>query len=404
MLGHIPPSAPDSYLRPTPGRNVEDDDADDDPGVAPFRELRPGGGPLAILGRVVRVDRRTVLRRSDGSPRTILSGLLSDGTAIVRFTWWQPPADPIAIGDLLRAAPVRIREYSGRPEITFGWKTRVRRVAARELPESRPEDLPLRHLAELAPGDEGFRVEVRLVEVAPSRVTVGFERREIHEGIVADASGALEFTAWTHLGLTAGAAVRIIGASVGTFRGRNRLAFDGRTRVDRIGGAALPEVECEEGAVRLGDLSPPVERREAVVIGRAVALRPPGGLVDRCPECGRTLTASACGTHGPVRGLPDLRLRLVLDDGTGTLFVDLDRTGVERLVGSPLEDLLRRNDPGAITSELFPPLLGRMFRACGPVGSDASGLSMRPIEFGPVRTRPPGGVSATPARCPGPEP
>ena len=90
-----------------------------------LRDLRPTPSPVEIIARVVSLERREITRRSDGSRRPLLSGLLSDGTATVRFTWWDPPREGIERGTVLRAAGAEVREFRGRPELTFNWKTRV---------------------------------------------------------------------------------------------------------------------------------------------------------------------------------------------------------------------------------------------------------------------------------------
>ncbi|MGI0156425.1 MAG: OB-fold nucleic acid binding domain-containing protein, partial [Thermoplasmata archaeon] len=69
-----------------------------------MRDLRPTSPPVEVVARVVSVERREVTRRSDGSRRPLLSGLLHDGTGTVRFTWWDPPREGIERGTVLRAA------------------------------------------------------------------------------------------------------------------------------------------------------------------------------------------------------------------------------------------------------------------------------------------------------------
>ena len=107
-----------------------------------LRDLRPGPVPVAILARIVRADRRMLPPGADGRPRPVLAGLLRDGTATVRFTWWDPPPDPPAPGRLLRAAPVSVREYLGRPVLWFGTRTRVVPAGAAALHPERPDGGP----------------------------------------------------------------------------------------------------------------------------------------------------------------------------------------------------------------------------------------------------------------------
>jgi replication factor A1 len=351
-----------------------------------LKDLRVSELPVMITARIVTVMRKEVVRRSDGGRRPVLSGLLSDGTATVRFTWWDPPREEIDRGTVIRAAPVSVGEFQGRVELTFGWKTRVQPASEAELPLLRPEELPRRLVRELAVHEEGFILEARVAEVEPKTVTVGTERRQIHQGLLADGTGVVAFTAWTDFRLRAGEAVRLTGVYVRSFRGRAQLVLDERTHVERVSGEGLPLPGAGFGTetTLMGVLAEGSGSERATVVGRALALQPPSGLVMRCPSCQRILKEGACRIHGSVTGNPDLRLRLALDDGTGVVTVNLDRADVERLTGHTLEMCLAtlrdRPDPSIIEAELFQTLFGRRFRARGAVRRDDFGLSMNPTE------------------------
>ena len=107
-----------------------------------LKDLRPGEGPVEFVARIVTCDRREVNRKSDGSRRALLSGLLSDGTATVRFTWWDPPREGVERGLVIRAVGPEVGEYRGRTEVTFSWKSRVGLASAVELPRSIPRKCP----------------------------------------------------------------------------------------------------------------------------------------------------------------------------------------------------------------------------------------------------------------------
>src|SRR5579862_8428563 len=94
-------------------------------GGAPAAGRAGAGGRVHVVGRVVSARRRDVLRRTDGGRRPLLSGVLSDGTASLRFTWWDPPKEGIERGTILRAVGAEVREYRGRAELVFTWKTRI---------------------------------------------------------------------------------------------------------------------------------------------------------------------------------------------------------------------------------------------------------------------------------------
>ena len=339
-----------------------------------LRDLRPTRDPIIIVARVVSFHRREIVRRSDGSRRPVLSGTLSDGTASVRFTWWDPPEEEIERGTVLRAGPVEVREYRGRPEVSFGWRTRVAPASDAELPEVALEERPAPTVAELSEGDDGFRLDVR----------VGEEVRRLFEGSLFDGTGTIGFSAWTDLSLSSGQAIRIVGGSVRRFRGRPSLVLDERSEVSVLRTSELPALDewLAPPPTAIGNLGSSTGASRVAVEGLVVALLPPSGLVDRCPSCGRRVVEGRCRSHGEVAAEPDLRARIVLDDGSGAITIAADRALTERLWGRTLAEVLAdvRDHPDGPPSEegLFAALLGRRLRAIGETTSDEFGLTLYP--------------------------
>ncbi|HUI38072.1 MAG TPA: hypothetical protein VLY85_00410 [Thermoplasmata archaeon] len=349
-----------------------------------MRDLRPTEGPIVIVARVVTAERREVTRRSDGGRRPVLSGLLSDGTATVRFTWWDPPASGIERGTVLRAAGVSVAEFRGRPEVSIGWKSRVEPASEAELPSIPPGERPQKTVREIAPGDEGFSVEVRIARVRPKTVSVGEERHEIHEGILLDGTGSVAFTAWSDFRLQSGEPVRIGGAYVRGFLGRPQLVLDQRSSVERISGEGLPEIGAAgtPAPTAIADVVDGGGGAWLTVEGIVLDLRPPSGIVYRCPTCRRSVVQGLCRVHGAIEPAPDLRARLVLDDGTGALTANLDRSATEALWGrtlaEALDELRRVPDPERLAEALFRAVLGRRLRLVGRASVDSFGATLYP--------------------------
>jgi replication factor A1 len=349
-----------------------------------LRDLRPTTSPVEFVARVVTCERREVTRKSDGSRRALLSGLLSDGTATVRFSWWDPPREGVERGVVLRAVGAEVREFRGRPEVTFGWKTKVGPASAAELPRVDGEEIPFRTVRDLRAGDEGFRIELRVVRVSPKGVTVGSERRVVHQGLLADRTGAIALTAWSDFGLKPGEAVRVAGAYVRSFRNRPQLVLDERSSVARIEGADLPEPGALLAAAprTIAEVEDEGGGEAIAVEGVVVGLLPPSGLVFRCPTCHRSVRSGLCRVHGQVNGQPDLRARIVLDDGTGALTVNANRSDTERLWGVTLDDaqarLRNQPDPSVLEEQILEALLGRRLRVRGSGTSDEFGVTVAP--------------------------
>jgi replication factor A1 len=355
-----------------------------------LRDLRPGEGPVEFVARIVTCERREVNRKSDGSRRALLSGLLSDGTATVRFTWWDPPREGVERGLVIRAVGPEVGEYRGRVEVTFSWKSRVGLASAVELPPVDPAEVPELKVRDLQPPAEGFRVYVRVARITERTVTVGEERRVVYDGLVADETGVIALSAWTDFNLRAGETLEISGGYLRAFRGLTQLVLDERATVRRVDRPELPEPSTVLNAppVSMARLEETGGGPSASVEGLVVGLLPPSGLVYRCPECRRSLQVGHCRVHGPVEGVADLRARIVLDDGTGAVTINAGRPETERLWGVTLDGVLRRlgeqPDPAIWEGELLEALFGRRFRVRGPASRDDFGVTIQPESIEPI--------------------
>lgn len=96
----------------------------------------------------------------------------------------------------------------------------------------------------------------------------------------------------------------------------------------------IPEREWIEDLAEEGGLD-----RDATIRGIIIDLRDGSGLVYRCPECKRVLRTrlNVCRIHGEVKGEPDLRIKAVVDDGSGALTAIFDRELTEALVEKTLD-------------------------------------------------------------------
>ncbi len=77
---------------------------------------------INIIGRIIRVRERTV--EVDGKPTKLYDILMSDGTGIVRFTWWRPRFE-VEEGDIIKVISPIPKEYNGRIELSSSFGTRV---------------------------------------------------------------------------------------------------------------------------------------------------------------------------------------------------------------------------------------------------------------------------------------
>jgi replication factor A1 len=112
-----------------------------------------------------------------------------------------------------------------------------------------------------------------------------------------------------------------------------------------------------------------------------VGLLPPSGVVRRCPQCRRTLSVGKCREHGEVVGTPDLRTRLVVDDGTGTATVELGREATEEILGRSFSELTATSGTEhvrPVEDDLTDRTFGRHCVVTGRGISDEFGLTVFP--------------------------
>lgn len=103
--------------------------------------------------------------------------------------------------------------------------------------------------------------------------------------------------------------------------------------------------------------------------GAIVDIQSGSGLIKRCPECNRALVKGACGEHGKVEGIYDLRVKAVMDDGERVQDILLNREITEALTGITLdkarEMATEALDQAVVLDLIKSKLVGRYFVVTG---------------------------------------
>ncbi len=341
-------------------------------------------GNVTVTGRVLTVGTRTI--RYQGDDITIREGELADGTGRISYTAWQDfgfePGDTITVGN------AGVREWEGEPELNMNDSSTV-------ALESEPLDVPYsvggeRDLIELEPGDRGRVVEVQVIEAEERTIDGRDGDTEILSGVVGDKSGRLPFTDWDpHPEVEEGAELRFEDVYVREFRGVPSVNLSEFTSVEPISG------------VEVSDTAPRMSVAEAVgsggmydvgLVGNVLEVRDGSGLIERCPECGRVIQNGQCRSHGEVDGEDDLRVKAILDDGTGTVTVVLDRNLTEEVYGGTLEDALEAAREAmsreVVAETISDRIVGREFRVRGHLSVDEYGANLNAETFGPTDDEP----------------
>ena len=352
-----------------------------------LRELVPGEQSVNLLVRIVSVNEKDVT--VEGETKRILYGILGDPTTTIPFTAWEPLPMTLAKGDVVRVQNAYSKEYRGQVQVNFGFRTVVAKEAADALPEYKPgtgalyvgKPTPVR-VVDLREGASNVQVTARILSVERREVEVDGTPKAVFSGVLADETGKTQFSAWKDFGLADGEAIRIDGAYVKTWRGIPQISFDERATITRLKPDLLPPLDVLSASPRMWieDLAERGGAADVTVRGILIDLREGSGLVYRCPECRRVLRKGVCRLHGEVKGEPDLRVKAVLDDGSGALTAVFDRELTEALLDKTLDACIEaaRNamSTDVVRDELADVLVAQPIEVRGDVTSDDYGLMM----------------------------
>ena len=123
-----------------------------------------------------------------------------------------------------------------------------------------------------------------------------------------------------------------------------------------------------------------VEKRGALdvsVEGTVIEIRPGSGVIIRCSDCNRALQNEECSIHGKVSGKSDLRLKLVIDDGTGSINSVLNKELTEKLIGKSLEQCKNMSEDAlleVINKTLFAPEIDVLPTNCSLAGGTSGSI------------------------------
>ncbi|SDJ64780.1 replication factor A1 [Halovenus aranensis] len=327
---------------------------------------------------VLSVGKRSI--QYNGDQHVIFEGEFADESGKISYTSWEDFG--LESGETVHLGNADVREWEGHPELNLGDSTSVERVE-KEL------DIEYdvggdEHLATLEPGDRGVNVEVRVLEVEQKRIDGRNGETEILSGVLGDETGRLPFTDWEpRTELSVDTSVRIEDVFIREFRG-----------VPSVNVSEFSTVETLETPVEVADSGTQYQIGDAIetggmfdieVTGNVVAVRDGSGLIERCPECGRVIQSGQCRSHGEVEGEDDLRVKAILDDGTGTVTAILDESLTTAVYGGDLDDARaharEEMDREVVADSIRDSIVGREYRVRGTLTVDDYGANLEATEF-----------------------
>lgn len=296
-------------------------------------DLKANQQSIHVLCRIVSINPRDITVK--GEARKIYYGILGDESGTVPFTAWKD--FELEKGDVVDITNAYTKEWQGTLKINFGDRTKISKTDASQMPQVTLEPREYK-VSELRGGLSSVEVVARILQLQEREVDISGQKKKVFSGMLGDETGKAQFTAWYDFKLKEGVVLRIKGGYVKTWKGIPQLTFDEKATVEKLDANKISKKDIKTQKIPLAEL---VERNGALDIeveGTVIEIRKGSGVVQRCPQCNRVLQQGSCAEHGVVDGKTDLRMKLVIDDGAGSISAILGKELTEKLLGKTMQD------------------------------------------------------------------
>ena len=350
-------------------------------------ELRPNEPNVDFVARVLSANDKEIT--SKGEKKRIIYGFVGDDSTTLPYTAWETEGLALSKGEVISVKGAYTREYQGRVQVNFGTRVTIRKEDPETIKDVQVADGPPKvvTISDLREGMGYVQVKGRVLSVEARDVTVKGEPKRIFSGVVADESGKVQFTAWSDFMVKQGDILKISKATVKGWRGIPQLNFDERAEVLKVKEKFPSAEELQKSAVSMiSEVAARGGAADATVRGAVIEVRDGSGLIMRCPDCKRALQKGSCKVHGRVDGLPDLRVKAIVDDGSGAVSAVIGRELTEKLTGSTLDECMetakKSMNLDVVKDAFEDKLLLKVVTLTGNVMADEYGLSMIVNEVG----------------------
>lgn len=318
-------------------QNIEVKEREFTPAVTVTRKIDELDGTersLNLTAKVVFSEAKEI-QTKDGTKRNIISGILGDDTGTASFTLWNDhPA--LEKGKVYKFNNCYTRKWNDTVQIHIGNNGEVvetddviDNVPSRQRTSS-PSELKI---GEIREGSGSVTVIGRVTSVSKRDIETKNGPRTVYSGMICDDTGEIQYSAWNDFGLQAEKSYRISNAYIRSWKGIPQLNLGDNSDVSEVD-IAFDTSKVGQGNERtIGDIVKNGGGLDVIVRGVIVDIRPGSGIIKRCPECNRTIINNDCKTHGTVEPVPDLRMRIIIDDGTGSIATTMNREATERFTG-----------------------------------------------------------------------
>jgi replication factor A1 len=331
-----------------------------------------------LAARVVFIEEKQITAR--GVPKTIFSGILGDETGTVPFTVWDVGKFELKRGETYNFKNAYAKKWNDKVQLNFSERS-IAEISDRpiQVPERTISYSSEVKISELREGLGNVTVTGKITSAEKKTITTKGETKTVLNGYIADDTGKVQFTSWNNLALNADETVCAKNAYVRVWRGIPQLNFGDQCEISHVDDI-FQNIQSGLSRRSIAEVVKIGGGLDVVVSGTIIDVRAGTGLIRRCPECNRSILGDECTSHGKVEAVQDLRMKVVIDDGTGALSAIVNRESTESLTGITLDRALamakEKGDPEAVLKAIDEKILIMNVTATGNVLSDDYGPTM----------------------------
>ncbi|MGI5944925.1 MAG: Single-stranded DNA binding protein, partial [Methanosarcina flavescens] len=300
-----------------------------------------------LTGRILDLGEKPIRPRegTHKGPSRLYTGVLADETGSVLFSSWKEL--PGSVGDVINIKNAYTRVWQNRIRLSIGEQSLVSKNPYSTLPSlSELSGSQTKKLIDIGAMDFSVNTVACVLQLSHREVLVKGRQSRVISGVLADETGRLPFTAWTELeGIDIGSIIRIEGAQIRMFKGTPSVNILNSTKVSQVGPEETKNLAFtfesavkDPAPIKIEEINSRESMFDVAAAGNVVSVRPGSGIISRCPECGRVIQKGNCRVHGKVEGIRDMRIKAILDDGTGSMSVMFPRELAEIIYGKTLEE------------------------------------------------------------------
>lgn len=319
-------------------------------------------------------------------PSRLYTGILADETGSIMFSSWKELE--CEVGDALKIRNASTRLWQNRIQLSIGEQAVISKIPASDFPPiTEISKSPVKKLLEIGGTDFLVSTVACVLRFSLKEIMARGKQTQVISGVLADETGRLPFTAWIPLpGIDIGSFIRIEEAQVRMYLGGPSINILSSTKLSLLNEKEIKKlaftfdsVKKDPPILKIRDLETKNSMFDIAASGNVVSVRPGSGIIFRCPECGRVIQKGNCRVHGKVKGVRDMRIKAVLDDGTGTMSVTFSRELAELIYGKTLEEaeelMFSDISKDAVYEDLRRILTGRYLAVRGNSALNEYGLS-----------------------------